>query len=153
VVKLIAKAAVLFLLFLPQTVFAGEPAESLSEAETPISSVGERVPPMDVIGERAAKATIYVIGGVLLLSALIRKFFPQGVSPKRVGDEPIRLEARKTISKDQTVFIIQVDGERLVIGSTPKSMTTLARLPQDKEETVEVKKDFHHEPSKVTAIS
>jgi|GEM_PF-6713747 flagellar protein FliO/FliZ len=84
----------------------------------------------------ALGALVIVVGSILALGWLARR----GVVSREGTRAGIAVEARASLGQKTSVVVVELEGERWLLGVTPHAVTRLARLPRRERgvEAVEV---------------
>lgn len=139
------------------TLFTALPAYAESEdtlTKTNMTVVGSALPPMASLGEQVAKSTLYIIGAIFLVVALIKRFYklPNG----NKAHDGISIISRKNISRETGLIIANIEGKRYLLGFSPTSMQLLTclsdRLPEATLK-VQTEKDFQGNAAKISMVS
>ncbi len=106
---------------------ATKAAEQMKDIKAPL--VGSAVPSARGLASNIMKGTLYCIGALLLVFALIKRFGPQ----ENCGENPISILAKRSVGSKNSLILIEVFDQKFIVGATGENLSLITAIEQKSE--------------------
>jgi flagellar biosynthetic protein FliO len=121
----------------PGGFFWDQPAYRIGPAAAAMAAAKKPTAGYDLVGSsiRMVGALGVVLGLIVLVLWVARRFFTQ--RPLMAGGQSISVVAARHIAPKKQIMIVEIEGQKLVLGLSGDSITYLTRLPAAEDEPAE----------------